>query len=80
MSELDPQTAHIISEIETAGKPAFITRDGRFVAVITPLAAGRVESKVLPVMARQIAHQGWGGHAAAATAYAHRPPALFAQT
>jgi antitoxin (DNA-binding transcriptional repressor) of toxin-antitoxin stability system len=79
MSELDPQTAHIITEIETVGKPAFITRDGRFVAVITPLAAGQVDSRVLPVMALQIAQRGWGGHAGAMTAYAHRPSALFAQ-
>ena len=80
MSELGPQMVHIISEIETAGKPAFITRDGRFVAVITPLAPGQVESRVLPEMARQIAQQGWGGgHAAAVAAYAHRPRALFAQ-
>jgi hypothetical protein len=78
MSELDPRTVHIISEIETAGKPAFIAKDGRFVAVITPLAPGQVESRVLPVMARQIAQQG--GHAAAVAAHAHRPPALFAQT
>ena len=52
--DLNQRTASIISEIEMAGKPAFITRHGRFVAMITPLAAGQVESRVLAEMAREI--------------------------
>jgi antitoxin (DNA-binding transcriptional repressor) of toxin-antitoxin stability system len=55
--ELGRQAARIVSEIENSGKPAFITRYGRFIATITPLAAGQVESEVLPEMARQIAKQ-----------------------
>jgi hypothetical protein len=55
--ELGRQAARIVSEIENSGKPAFITRYGRFVATITPLAPGQVESEVLPEMARQIANQ-----------------------
>ena len=52
--DLNQRTASIISEIEMAGKPAFITRHGRFVAMITPLAPGQVESRVLAEMAREI--------------------------
>jgi antitoxin (DNA-binding transcriptional repressor) of toxin-antitoxin stability system len=52
--DLNQRTASIISEIEMAGKPAFITRHGRFVAMITPLASGQVESRVLAEMAREI--------------------------
>jgi antitoxin (DNA-binding transcriptional repressor) of toxin-antitoxin stability system len=55
--ELGRQAARIIGEIENSGKPAVITRYGRFVATITPLAPGQLESEVLPEMARQIAKQ-----------------------
>jgi antitoxin (DNA-binding transcriptional repressor) of toxin-antitoxin stability system len=54
MRDLNQQTARIMSEIEMTGKPAFITRHGRFVAMITPLAPGRIESQVLPEIAREI--------------------------
>ena len=47
MRDLNQQTARIMAEIEKSGKPAFITRHGRFVAVVTPLAPGQVESQVL---------------------------------
>jgi antitoxin (DNA-binding transcriptional repressor) of toxin-antitoxin stability system len=43
-----------MGEIETTGKTAFITRHGRFIAIITPLAPGQVESRVLAEMAREI--------------------------
>ena len=58
--ELGRQTARIVNEIENSGKPAFITRYGRFIATITPLAPGQVESEVLAEMARQLAKQGHG--------------------
>jgi antitoxin (DNA-binding transcriptional repressor) of toxin-antitoxin stability system len=58
--DLGRQAARLIREIENSGKPAVITRYGRFVATITPLAAGQVESEVLPKMARQIGEQGHG--------------------
>ena len=57
MRELGRQAGRIVREIENSGKPAFITRYGRFIATITPLASGQVESEVLPEMARQIAKQ-----------------------
>jgi hypothetical protein len=55
MRDLTRQAARIMAEIEQSGKPAFITRLGRFAAVITPLAPGQVESQVLAEMAREIA-------------------------
>ena len=54
MRDLNQQTARIMGEVEKTGKPAFITRHGRFVAIITPLAPGQVESRVLAEMAREI--------------------------
>jgi antitoxin (DNA-binding transcriptional repressor) of toxin-antitoxin stability system len=66
--ELVRQAARILSEVEEAGEPAFVTRDGRFVAVIRPLAAGQVESAVLPEIARRIAGRGRGQRACAVAA------------
>jgi antitoxin (DNA-binding transcriptional repressor) of toxin-antitoxin stability system len=54
MRDLNQQTARIMGEIERSGRPAFITKHGRFVAVITPLAPGQVESRVLAAMAQEI--------------------------
>ena len=55
VSQLSRETECVLADIGRSGKQAFITRRGRFVAVITPLAPGRVESQVLPEMARKIA-------------------------
>jgi antitoxin (DNA-binding transcriptional repressor) of toxin-antitoxin stability system len=55
MRDLNQQTARIMSEIERTGKTAFITKHGRFVATITPLEPGQIESRVLAEMAREIA-------------------------
>jgi antitoxin (DNA-binding transcriptional repressor) of toxin-antitoxin stability system len=57
MRELNQQTARVIDEIEKAGKPAVITKHGRFVAIIRPLTPGQVESRILPEIARQIAQR-----------------------
>jgi antitoxin (DNA-binding transcriptional repressor) of toxin-antitoxin stability system len=57
MRDLNQQTARVISEIEQAGKPAFITRHGRYVATIRPLISGHVESRVLAEMAREMTRQ-----------------------
>lgn len=54
MRDLNQQTARVMEEIARAGKPAFITRHGRFIAIITPLVPGWVESRVLAEMAREI--------------------------
>jgi hypothetical protein len=79
MRELSRQTDRIMSEIEKADRPAIITRDGRFIATITPLAPGQVESRVLPEMARQIAKRGRGHLVAAITARPHWSRALLAR-
>ena len=55
MRDLNQQTARIMKEIDHAGKPAIITRHGRFIDIITPIAPGQVESRVMPEMARQFA-------------------------
>jgi prevent-host-death family protein len=57
MRELNQQTARIMSEIEKTGKPVLITRHGRFIALIQPLAPGQVESRVLTAMAREFGKQ-----------------------
>jgi antitoxin (DNA-binding transcriptional repressor) of toxin-antitoxin stability system len=75
MRELNQQTARIMAEIEKSGKPAFITRHGRFVAFITPLAAGQVESRVLSEMAREIADRTQDEPAASVIAHPHWSPA-----
>lgn len=54
MRDLAQRASHVISEVERTGLPAFITRHGRFIAVITPLATGEVESRVLTAIAREI--------------------------
>ncbi len=60
MRDLNQQTARIMNEIEKIGQPAIITKHGRFVAIITPLAPGQVESRVLAEMAREIASRSRG--------------------
>jgi prevent-host-death family protein len=54
MRELNQRTAEVMREIEEHKAPAFITKHGRFVAMITPLQPGQVESRVLAEMARQL--------------------------
>ena len=60
MRELNQQTARIMGLIEKTGKPAFVTRHGRFVALIMPLASGQVESRVLAEMTRELARRDQG--------------------
>lgn len=57
MRELNQHTAQIMSEINKTGKPAFITRHGRFVAIISPVPPGGIESRILSEMAREIGKQ-----------------------
>jgi prevent-host-death family protein len=60
MRDLNQRTAEVMTEIQEHG-PAFITKHGRFIAVITPLAAGQVESAVLSAMAREINEEDSAG-------------------
>jgi antitoxin (DNA-binding transcriptional repressor) of toxin-antitoxin stability system len=57
MRDLNQRTGQVMDEIQKYQRPAYITRHGRFIATITPLAPGQVESRVLPEMARQITKQ-----------------------
>jgi len=54
MRELNQNTARTIQEINESGKPAVITRHGRFVAVIYPLAHTAVESRALALALEDI--------------------------
>ena len=65
-----------MSQVEKTGKPAFITRHGRFVAMITPIAPGQIESRVLAQMAREIANRSEDEPAAKVTAHPYWSPAL----
>ena len=51
MRDLNQNTARVMTEIRAAGKPAFITSYGRFIAVITPLEPGQVEQQALTAIA-----------------------------
>jgi prevent-host-death family protein len=74
--DLNQRTASVMSEVEKTGKPAFITRRGRFVAIITPLASGYVESRVLAEMAREIEDQAQDEPAASVIAHPYWAAAL----
>lgn len=60
MRDLSQEPDRVMREIAEAGKPTFITRYGRFVAIITPLPWGRVESQMLAALAREIGEQDGG--------------------
>jgi prevent-host-death family protein len=47
MRELNQNTAQVIEEVNCSGKPAAVTKHGRFVALITPLLGTQIESLVL---------------------------------
>jgi len=55
--DLEQQSTRIISQVGETREPAFITRDGRFIAVIMPLAPGQVESRVLAEISRELSEQ-----------------------
>lgn len=47
MRELNQNTAQVIDEVNRSGQPAAVTKHGRFIALITPLAGAQIESMVL---------------------------------
>ena len=55
--DLNQRTGQVMDEIEKYQRPAVITRHGRFIATIKPLAPGQVESLVLGALAREIGSQ-----------------------
>ena len=60
MRELNQNTAKVIQEINESGEPALITRQGRPVALITPLANERVEAAVLGAVLESVSPLGSG--------------------
>ena len=54
MRDLNQNTARVMNEIREAGKPAFITSYGRFIAVIQPLEPGQIEQQALSAITRSI--------------------------
>lgn len=56
--DLGRHAARIITQVEETRVPALITRDGRFVAIIEPLAPGQIESRVLAAISREVSDQG----------------------
>ena len=47
MRELSQDTARVMAKINEEGRPALVTRHGRFQAVIWPVASRQVESLLL---------------------------------
>lgn len=47
MTELNQHTARVLDEINAAGRPAAITKHGKFMVMITPLVDAQVESTAL---------------------------------
>lgn len=54
MRELNHETAKVIEEINESGLPAVVTRRGRPVALIRPLANERVEAAVLDAVIESV--------------------------
>jgi prevent-host-death family protein len=57
MRQLSQRTAEVIEEINKCGEPALITKHGRIIAMITPLADARVESIVLSSLVSNLINQ-----------------------
>jgi prevent-host-death family protein len=47
MRELSQQTAQVMADVNDEGRPAVVTRHGRFVGIILPLRGEKVESFLL---------------------------------
>ena len=54
LRELNQQMARIIGEVEAAGTPVFITRRGRYIAVITRPGTELAESQILEAISRAL--------------------------
>lgn len=55
MRDLNQRTAEVIQEVNDSGKPAIITRHGRFVALISPLLNKGLEGELI---ARYLEREG----------------------
>lgn len=48
--DLEAGAEAVIRDLNRSGEPVFLTQHGRFVAVITPVEAGRIESQALAAL------------------------------
>lgn len=53
MRELNQDTAHVMKKINDSGRPAVITRHGRFVALVTPLLGRNLEGVAIAALMRE---------------------------
>lgn len=56
MRQLNQQTAEVLKEINDDGRPAMITRRGRFIAMIVPLVGADIESVVVGAIVDDVEH------------------------
>lgn len=56
LAELHLHTADVLREINESGEPAVITRHGRFLAVITPVAGINLEGKLIGEFLKESPH------------------------
>lgn len=50
MRELSNNAANVVRDVNEDGRPALVTKHGRFVAVLTPIAGVRVEAIAIEKM------------------------------
>lgn len=55
MRELNQDTARVMQKINESGRPAVITRHGRFVALVTPLHGQNLEGAAVAALLRDSA-------------------------
>ena len=56
MRQLNQQTAEVLQEINDDGRPAMITKRGRFIAMIVPLGGSDIESAVVAAIVDEVEH------------------------
>ena len=56
MRQLNQQTAEVLKEINDDGRPAMITKRGRFIAMIVPLVSANIESTVVNAIVEEVEH------------------------
>src|ERR1039457_1970275 len=54
MMQLNQQTAEVLKEINDDGRPAMITKRGRFIAMIVPLVSANIESTVVNAIVEEV--------------------------
>jgi antitoxin (DNA-binding transcriptional repressor) of toxin-antitoxin stability system len=57
MRQLNQQTADVLKEINRDGREAFVTRRGRFIAMIVPLIGKDIESRVIGAILDEAHHR-----------------------